>query len=154
MLQSAQMADSFFLYKILQDLDLFRHAIRKTREDPSESLMMIDAIQRLGIDYIFEEEIEAILEDQFIFLNDSEHHEDLHEVALRFRLLRQQGHFVSAGSYVIIINDLYVPNELYLLTGKNYMDMSLFLVNIIVTTTKIVNEFFTIRLNYSFNLNN
>ncbi|XP_062087438.1 (3S,6E)-nerolidol synthase 2, chloroplastic/mitochondrial-like [Humulus lupulus] len=84
------------------DLDIYRDVIRKAGEDPFEGLKMIDAIQRLGIDYIFEEEIDGILQSQshHKFFNEFEHHhqDDLHEVALRFRLLRQHGHFIPAGS--------------------------------------------------------
>jgi hypothetical protein len=55
---------------------------------------MIDAMQRLNIDYHFEEEIEAFLTRYAYGWN---HHCDLHETALQFRLLRQQGHFVPTG---------------------------------------------------------
>uniref|UniRef100_F6I7F6 (3S,6E)-nerolidol synthase 1 n=1 Tax=Vitis vinifera TaxID=29760 RepID=F6I7F6_VITVI len=62
-----------------------------------ESMMMIDAIQRLGIDHHFEEEIEAVLQKQY--MKSSIHgdcDEDLYEVALRFRLLRQEGYTLPA----------------------------------------------------------
>ncbi|XP_062087436.1 (3S,6E)-nerolidol synthase 1-like [Humulus lupulus] len=85
------------------DLDIYRDVIRKAGEDPFEGLKMIDAIQRLGIDYIFEEEIDGILQSQshHKFFNEFEHHhqDDLHEVALRFRLLRQHGHFIPADIF-------------------------------------------------------
>ena len=61
---------------------------------------MIDAVQRLGIDYYFQEEIGRILHRQYV---ESSAHDNcghcLNEVALRFRLLRQQGYHVSAGGY-------------------------------------------------------
>ncbi|KAH7545848.1 hypothetical protein FEM48_Zijuj01G0137200 [Ziziphus jujuba var. spinosa] len=79
-------------------LEVFRHVLSKVGEDPLEGLKMIDAVQRLGIDYYFQEEIGAILQKQFMMFN---HNRDcnycLHEVALRFRLLRQEGYFASAG---------------------------------------------------------
>ncbi|XP_062087440.1 (3S,6E)-nerolidol synthase 1-like [Humulus lupulus] len=81
------------------DLEIYRELIRKAGEDrPFEGLKIVDAIQRLGIDYIFEEEIDVILQKQYKFLNDH-HHQDLHEVALRFRLLRQHGHFIPADVF-------------------------------------------------------
>jgi hypothetical protein len=55
---------------------------------------MIGAMQRLNIDYHFQEEIEEFLTRYACGWN---HHCDLHETALRFRLLRQQGHFVPTG---------------------------------------------------------
>ena len=61
---------------------------------------MIDAVQRLGIDYYFQEEIGTILHRQYVessARDDSGH--CLNEVALRFRLLRQQGYHVPAGEY-------------------------------------------------------
>lgn len=65
---------------------------------------MIDAVQRLGIDYYFQEEIGAILQKQFMMFN---HNRDcnycLHEVVLRFRLLRQEGYFASAGEYEFVL---------------------------------------------------
>ncbi|EXB75239.1 (3S,6E)-nerolidol synthase 1 [Morus notabilis] len=74
-------------------------------EDPSDqALKVIDAIQRLGIDYLFQEEIEKILRNQFMlfdhYTGNTHNIEDhLHDAALRFRLLRQQGYFVSAGIF-------------------------------------------------------
>ena len=82
-----------------------------------ESMMMIDVIQRLGIDHHFEEEIEAVLQKQY--MKSSIHgdcDEDLYEVALRFRLFRQEGYTVPAGgfffflflfSFLINLTDIY-----------------------------------------------
>jgi len=67
-----------------------------------ESLYVIDIIQRLGIEHHFEEEIEAVLQKQrSIFsshLSDLENDHKLYDLALLFRLLRQRGHHVPAGS--------------------------------------------------------
>ncbi|XWS19493.1 hypothetical protein CRYUN_Cryun31cG0020800 [Craigia yunnanensis] len=63
-------------------------------EDPLQGLAMIDAIQRLGIDHHFQYEIEKVLQKQYILsCTNGGHDYDLHEVALRFRLLRQEGVF-------------------------------------------------------------
>ena len=82
-------------------LEVFRHVLSKVGEDPFEGLNMIDAVQRLGIDYYFQDEIEAILQKQYmIYSSDNrDGQRGLHEVALRFRLLRQQGHYVPSGVY-------------------------------------------------------
>ena len=77
------------------------HVLRKVgKDDPFESLNMINAIQRLGIDYYFQQEIEAILHSQYLkYISHGDCGHQLHEVALRFRLLRQQGYYVPAGRY-------------------------------------------------------
>ncbi|KAL2529716.1 Tricyclene synthase [Forsythia ovata] len=57
-------------------------------------LDLIDAIQRLGVGYHFETEIENSLK----YIYDTYHESnDLRTCALRFRLLRQQGYYVSSG---------------------------------------------------------
>ncbi|KAH7655617.1 (+)-germacrene D synthase protein [Dioscorea alata] len=62
-----------------------------------EEMQLIDALQRLGVAYHFEQEINEALH----FINttsSSGHHsysdDDLHFVALRFRLLRQHHYYV------------------------------------------------------------
>ena len=65
---------------------------------PSEQLKFIDAVQRLGVAYHFENEIEQALQSTY----DNYHgiadiNDDLYDVALRFRLLRQQGFNISCG---------------------------------------------------------
>jgi hypothetical protein len=80
-----------------------RNVLRDLGEDPVEGLNMIDAIQRLGIDHYFQEEIGAILHRQYVeSISHGDFGQDLHEVALSFRLLRQQGYFVPAGGYYFL----------------------------------------------------
>ncbi|CAK7323922.1 unnamed protein product, partial [Dovyalis caffra] len=57
----------------------------------------IDLIQRLGVAYHFESEIDEMLH-QFYDRSDDQDIDvhDLQMVALRFRLLRQQGHNISS----------------------------------------------------------
>lgn len=70
--------------------------ITEIGEDPSlETLDLVDAAQRLGVDYRFQTEIDLILESHYAIANSPG--DDLHQVALRFRLLRQRGYFVSSG---------------------------------------------------------
>ncbi|PNX96774.1 (3S,6E)-nerolidol synthase 1 [Trifolium pratense] len=76
-------------------LEVVKQELRNVGENSVKGLYMIDAMQRLNIDYHFQEEIEAFLTRYACGWNH--HHRDLHETALRFRLLRQQGHFVPAG---------------------------------------------------------
>ncbi|KAL3508558.1 hypothetical protein ACH5RR_027959 [Cinchona calisaya] len=86
-------------------LEELKEEVRKmliaTPDKSKRKLDLIDTIQRLGVSYHFENEIEASL--QFMY---STYHElcdedgnDLDTVALRFRLLRQQGHYVSSDVF-------------------------------------------------------
>jgi hypothetical protein len=59
-----------------------------------ERMNLVDVVQRLGIDHHFKEQIDTALKNiQGAEFNSS----DLHEVSLRFRLLRQHGLWVPAG---------------------------------------------------------
>ncbi|KAL7122250.1 hypothetical protein ACP275_01G033100 [Erythranthe tilingii] len=62
----------------------------------AEKLSLIDNIERLGISYHFEKEIEQQI--QYLSLENIGDH-DLHTVALYFRLLRQHGHHISSGIF-------------------------------------------------------
>ncbi|KAG5255118.1 (-)-germacrene synthase [Salix suchowensis] len=72
---------------------------------PSQTLDFIDAIQRLGISYHFEVEIDEILREMYNshcdFNNgdDDHHHNDLYAISLKFRLLRQQGYKISCDVF-------------------------------------------------------
>lgn len=82
-------------------MKIIKEALSQTRDLCWECLEIIDAAQRLCIDNQFQEEIEAVLKRQYEFIN-ANHFDgdmDLHKAALLFRLLRQQGYLVSAGSY-------------------------------------------------------
>ena len=74
-------------------------AIQNTRD----VLDLIEAIQRLGVAFHFETEIEAILQKLHNNILDNQVNDidgDLYSVALCFRLLRQQGHNIPCGKYV------------------------------------------------------
>ncbi|KAL2495293.1 Plastid terpene synthase [Forsythia ovata] len=65
-----------------------------------ESLMLVDAIQRLGVDYHFQEEIEAVLWRHYMAATtcvDGYSYYTLHYLSLFFRLMRQQGFCIPAG---------------------------------------------------------
>ncbi|KAH7655620.1 Germacradienol synthase protein, partial [Dioscorea alata] len=73
-----------------------------------EEMQLIDALQRLGVAYHFEQEINEAL----CFINttsSSAHHsycdDDLHFVALRFRLLRQHHYYVPPDVFNKFIDD-------------------------------------------------
>ncbi|CAL4923246.1 unnamed protein product [Urochloa decumbens] len=59
-------------------------------------MKLIDALQRLGISYHFQEEIHASLEK----LSSVEfNNESFHEISLQFRLLRQERHYISCDVF-------------------------------------------------------
>ncbi|KAG8064340.1 hypothetical protein GUJ93_ZPchr0004g39398 [Zizania palustris] len=61
-----------------------------------EIMHLVDAIQRLGIDHLFKQDICSILS----VINGSEFHSsNLHDVATRFRLLREHGFWVSSDAF-------------------------------------------------------
>ncbi|VFQ92499.1 unnamed protein product [Cuscuta campestris] len=73
-------------------------------DTPQKLEKMINDIQRLGVSYHFEKEIEATLERMFeayddLNAKDVMENNDLCAVSLRFRLLRQQGYFVSSSVF-------------------------------------------------------
>ncbi|XP_012827395.1 PREDICTED: LOW QUALITY PROTEIN: germacrene-D synthase-like [Erythranthe guttata] len=76
-------------------------------EDDSlvHKLQLIDAIQRLGVAYHFEDEIEKSLRRMYDGGEDNINNNDLHFVALRFRLLRQQGHHVPCDVFNKFIDE-------------------------------------------------
>ncbi|XP_039061755.1 (3S,6E)-nerolidol synthase 1-like isoform X2 [Hibiscus syriacus] len=81
-------------------LETFKRIFGEVSEDPLQGLAMTDAIQRLGIDHHFQHEIEQVLQRQYMLSGDNYVHNcDLHEVSLRFRLLRQGGYFLPAGVF-------------------------------------------------------
>ncbi|KAJ4801535.1 Sesquiterpene synthase [Rhynchospora pubera] len=74
----------------------------KSSADIIEKITLIDTIQHLGIGYLFEKEIDEELTSLNSVTFDSN---DLHEVALYFRLLRQHGFPVSADIFSKFKND-------------------------------------------------
>ncbi|KAF4368357.1 hypothetical protein F8388_019074 [Cannabis sativa] len=77
-------------------------------ENPLETLEYIDDIQRLGLSYYFENEIEQVLK-QFHNNNNNLHHDfgdnNLYADALRFRLLREQGYFIACEVFAKYKNE-------------------------------------------------
>ncbi|KAM7473339.1 hypothetical protein LguiB_020582 [Lonicera macranthoides] len=68
----------------------------------TQQLMVIDAIQRLGVAYHFKSEIDEALNNLHLLhasFGEGCDNEQLYMVALRFRLLRQQGHPVTCDVF-------------------------------------------------------
>ncbi|KAL6311311.1 hypothetical protein AAG906_025527 [Vitis piasezkii] len=85
----------------LEDLkEEVRRELMAAASNPSKQLKFIDAVQRLGVAYHFEKEIEEALQntyDNYHCIDDI--NDDLYDVALRFRLLRQQGFNISCDIF-------------------------------------------------------
>ncbi|GKB85064.1 (E)-beta-farnesene synthase, partial [Tanacetum coccineum] len=103
--------DQFLTYDEPEDLVTKKQLVEELKEDVKKELMaikgsnikfieLIDSVQRLGIAYHFEEEIEEAL--QHIHVTYGEQwvdKENLQSISLWFRLLRQQGFNVSSGVF-------------------------------------------------------
>ncbi|KAG8388762.1 hypothetical protein BUALT_Bualt02G0159000 [Buddleja alternifolia] len=92
-----------------------KRELKKTSNDYMRQLKMIDAIQRLGIEYHFEEEIDEALENVFEKFHDyCKENQDMYITALGFRLLRQHGHrFKDAKGEFINVGDVTGVLEFY-----------------------------------------
>ncbi|KAK1300454.1 (-)-germacrene D synthase [Acorus calamus] len=66
-----------------------------SHDDPLQEMNLIDAIQRLGLGYHFEEQIDAALKR----IHDLSVDDNLYFFALRFRLLRQGGYNVPSDGF-------------------------------------------------------
>jgi len=72
----------------------------ETPDNTTQKLVLIDTIQRLGVAYHFKNEIKTSIQNIFDESKQSknEDDDDLYVVALRFRLVRQQRHYMSSGN--------------------------------------------------------
>ncbi|CAJ1936264.1 unnamed protein product [Sphenostylis stenocarpa] len=84
-------------------LEEVKGELGKARQSADHGLSMVDSIQRLGIEHHFQEEIEAILKRRQLMLRVNSHrgndYGELSEVALQFRLLRQEGYYIHADIF-------------------------------------------------------
>ncbi|KAK1257170.1 hypothetical protein QJS04_geneDACA024802 [Acorus gramineus] len=70
--------------------------VMRCADEPLQKMNLVDAIQRLGLGYDFEEEIDKALKQ----INDNACiYDDLHAFALRFRLLRQWGYKTPSDGF-------------------------------------------------------
>ncbi|XP_010533438.1 PREDICTED: tricyclene synthase, chloroplastic-like [Tarenaya hassleriana] len=95
--------------EIQERAKLLKENVRKLldeAEGPLNQLELIDSLQRLGVSYHFDSEISGILTEIYETRRNrsekSRHSEDLHTIALEFRLLRQHGFTVSQDCFDVI----------------------------------------------------
>ncbi|KAG6756646.1 hypothetical protein POTOM_040081 [Populus tomentosa] len=91
------MFDDHFEQEFYRLKEEVKEMLYATTSKLSQQLNFIDVIQRLGVSCLFESDIDQMLCDLYHqgCGDDYVHDHDLQMVALRFRLLRQQGHYVS-----------------------------------------------------------
>ncbi|MCD9559935.1 hypothetical protein HAX54_018312 [Datura stramonium] len=87
-----------------------RRILEKTMTHSLEQLEFIDILQRLGIYYHFEEEIDRVLKQIYVNYNKTDHHnglknEELYATALEFRLLRQHGYHAPQEIFCSFMNE-------------------------------------------------
>lgn len=91
----------------LQEIEEYAEEVKRMKEevkalinseemDPLSRLELIDCVQRLGLGYHFVEQISKALSS--IYDEPAQDLEDLHSVAVRFRLLRQHKFSVRQGT--------------------------------------------------------
>ncbi|NP_001234766.1 sesquiterpene synthase 12 [Solanum lycopersicum] len=91
------------------EVDEYKETIRKmlveAPEGSEQKLVLIDAMQRLGVAYHFDNEIETSIQNIFdASSKQNDNDNNLYVVSLRFRLVRQQGHYMSSDVFKQFIN--------------------------------------------------
>lgn len=82
-----------------------KNMLLEAANQPQQQLKLISDIQRLGVAYHFEAEIDGEMKrmnDIYHELCGTKCKDDLHSVALCFRLLRQHGYNVSCGMSILV----------------------------------------------------
>ncbi|KAL4180251.1 hypothetical protein AMTRI_Chr13g124310 [Amborella trichopoda] len=83
-------------YKIrAEDLRQQATLIFEATDDPMAQMEVVDKIERLGIGYLFEDQIKTVLDAIYTDNIGGSSGNDLHAVARRFRILREHGYSVS-----------------------------------------------------------
>nr|GMC78739.1 (3S,6E)-nerolidol synthase 1-like [Ipomoea batatas] len=95
-------ASNMVRYDEQKQLEMMSHLLLEA--DSLKALVVIDTMQRFGIDHYFEHQITQCLKNQhsqpLLYNNNADdNHHHLYEVSLRFRLLRQRGFHVPAGTF-------------------------------------------------------
>nr|GEU65056.1 (3S,6E)-nerolidol synthase 1-like [Tanacetum cinerariifolium] len=86
----------------LKHLELLEEVRYLLKNYSSEPLDMVDALQKLCINHYYEDEIGLILKLLYARMSnngDYKHDKSLYEVSLSFRILRQEGYYVSADVF-------------------------------------------------------
>ncbi|WMV48360.1 hypothetical protein MTR67_041745 [Solanum verrucosum] len=81
-----------------------RQMLVEAPDKSTQKLFLIDTIQRLGVAYHFDNEIKTSIQNIFDEFEQNKNEDDnnLYGVALRFRLVRGQRHYMSSGIVSIL----------------------------------------------------
>ncbi|CDP12278.1 unnamed protein product [Coffea canephora] len=82
-----------------------RTEIRATASNPSQQLQLIDAIQRLGVEYHFQEEINHALRKMHEKHQNWENIDHIYTADLYIRILRLEGFRVSSDIFKKFVDD-------------------------------------------------
>ncbi|KAL4585495.1 hypothetical protein LXL04_010116 [Taraxacum kok-saghyz] len=81
--------------KYSEQLEAVRNLLKNVQHQPLKPLHMVDVLQKVCINHLFQDEIDSILKMQYTeILSDNHHHQSLYEVSCTFRILRQEGYYV------------------------------------------------------------
>ncbi|GMH05859.1 hypothetical protein Nepgr_007699 [Nepenthes gracilis] len=84
----------------IKDLeDEVQKELLATLSQPLEQLILIDTLERLGIAYHYEKEIEEVIKEIYDTYHDFYGEIDLYHTSLLFRLLRQHDFFISSDMF-------------------------------------------------------
>ncbi|KAG5578766.1 hypothetical protein H5410_049393 [Solanum commersonii] len=75
-----------------------KYALR-TQINSTNNLVLVDALQRMGIEHHFQQEIQSILQKEYEQSACFYKYQNHHDISLCFRLLRQEGYHVSADVF-------------------------------------------------------
>ncbi|KAL8140830.1 hypothetical protein V2J09_006851 [Rumex salicifolius] len=97
--------DQEFITKRKEEIESLKSDVRNkllvTADMPLENLKLIDTIERLGVAYHFEKEIEESLKKMY----DAYNHLDLYGTSLEFRILRQHGYYISCDIFLTFMDE-------------------------------------------------
>ncbi|RWR83483.1 Alpha-terpineol synthase, chloroplastic [Cinnamomum micranthum f. kanehirae] len=90
--------DGVYTQRVEELKNHVRHLILQTYNRSEAGVELINDLQRLGVGYLFEEEIRTVL-DAICMAKDIEIEKDLYATALHFRILRQNGYYASKDAF-------------------------------------------------------
>ncbi|XP_020598459.1 (-)-germacrene D synthase-like [Phalaenopsis equestris] len=98
---SIEKTEEWISERVEQLVGLVKNLLESTdySKDEFDILQLIDALQRLGISYHFEEQIDKKLRDIYDHNYGESHEINLQAAALKFRLLRQHGYRVTSDVF-------------------------------------------------------
>lgn len=91
-----------------QEVEMLKEEVKKmlkeAKIEPPKQMNLIDTLQRLGVAYHFELEIEEAMKELHYDDNAFLKIDDLYTAALYFRLLKQQGYNAPCGKCILNCN--------------------------------------------------